>query len=208
MKGTIDQGQNYEGRMDGMPLKKVVFIITGNIHKFIEARLVLKEFGLSLVMLSVDTIEIQADSVDKIAEASVKDAARKCCMPVIVEDAGLFINALRGFPGPYSSYVFRTIGLDGILALMKNEIERTAFFESSVAFFSPTLRTPKLFRGKAEGSIIEKAKGRGGFGFDPIFSPRACNRRTFAEMQIDEKNEISHRARALRSFVEWYVAEF
>jgi XTP/dITP diphosphohydrolase len=190
------------------PLKKVVFIVTGNIHKFTEARLVLSEFGLSTAMLNVDTIEIQVDTIENVAEASVIDAVKKCHFPVIVEDAGLFIKALKGFPGPYSSYVFRTIGLKGVLKLMENVKERGAFFESVVAFSAPNRKSPKLFRGKTEGRIADQMRGQEGFGFDPIFLPISCKSKTFAEMPIAEKNELSHRAKALRAFAEWYVAGF
>jgi XTP/dITP diphosphohydrolase len=189
-------------------LKKVVFFVTGNIHKFTEARLVLKEFGLSTVMLNVDTVEIQADNIENVAKASVTDALKKCCLPLIVEDAGLFIKVLKRFPGPYSSYAFRTIGLNGILKLIENMKERKAFFESVVAFSAPTWKSPKCFSGKTEGRIAEQVKGYGGFGFDPIFFPKDGKGRTFAEMSIGEKNELSHRAKALRRFAEWYVAEF
>lgn len=194
--------------MTSKQLKKVVFFVTGNIHKFTEARLVLKEFGLSTVMLNVDTVEIQADNIENVAKASVTDALKKCCLPLIVEDAGLFIKVLKRFPGPYSSYAFRTIGLNGILKLIENMKERKAFFESVVAFSAPTWKSPKCFSGKTEGRIAEQVKGYGGFGFDPIFFPKDGKGRTFAEMSIGEKNELSHRAKALRRFAEWYVAEF
>jgi XTP/dITP diphosphohydrolase len=190
------------------PLRKVVFIVTGNIHKFTEARLVLSEFGLSTAMLNVDTVEIQADTIENVAKASAIDAVKKCRLPVIVEDAGLFIKALKGFPGPYSSYFFRTIGLNGVLKLMENVKERRAFFEAVVAFSAPNRKLPKLFGGRIEGRIAEQVKGQEGFGFDPIFFPIGVKNKTFAEMPVGEKNKLSHRAKALRAFAEWYVAEF
>jgi len=190
------------------PLETVTFLVTGNIHKFAEARVVLSEFGLSTVMLNVDAVEIQADSVERVAEASVMDAVRRCCLPVIVEDAGLFISALKGFPGPYSSYVFRTIGAEGVLKLMKNVNDRGAFFESAVAFSVPGWNSSKLFRGRTEGIIMDQMKGHGGFGYDPIFAPAGGGGKTFAEMSVDVKNRFSHRGKALRAFAEWYLAEF
>ena len=188
-------------------LRKVVFLVTGNIHKFNEAHLVLSEFGLSTAMLNVETIETQADRLEDVAKASAVDAVKKCCLPVIVEDAGLFIEALNGFPGPYSSYVFRTIETKGILKLMKDMVKRNAFFESVVAFYSSELKSPKCFHGKAEGKITEQTRGQAGFGFDPIFLPHESEGKTFAEMSITEKNRYSHRAKALREFAEWYVSE-
>ena len=194
--------------MPSEPLKKVIFLVTGNIHKFAEARLVLSKFDLSTAMLNMDIVEIQADTIEDVAKASVMDAVRKCRLPVIVEDAGLFIKALKGFPGPYSSYVFRTVGLKGVLKLMENAKERRAFFESMVAFSTPNQKSPKLFRGRIEGRIAKKAKGQEGFGFDPIFFPLGDKGKTFAEMSMNEKNKFSHRAKALRAFAEWYAAEF
>lgn len=194
--------------MTSKPLKKVIFFVTGNVHKFTEARLVLSEFGLSTVMLNVDTVEIQADKIENVAKMSAIEAVKKCCLPVIVEDAGLFIKALRGFPGPYSSYVFRTIGLDGVLKLMKNVKERNAFFASVVAFSGPNRKSPECFLGKTDGRIAEQVKGHQGFGFDPIFLPQGGKGKTFAEMSLDEKNTLSHRAKALRGFAEWYVVKF
>jgi XTP/dITP diphosphohydrolase len=190
------------------PLKKVVFLVTGNIHKFNEARLVLGEFGLSTVMLNVDTVEIQADRIEEVAQTSAKDAARKCCLPIIVEDAGLFIKALNGFPGPYSSYVLRTIGTKGILKLMKEAERRSAFFESVVAFYAPKLKAPKCFHGETEGKITNQTRGQAGFGFDPIFLAQEGDGKTFAEMSMNEKNRYSHRSKALRKFAEWYVSRF
>jgi len=189
-------------------VRKVVFLVTGNVHKFIEARLTLSEFGLSTAMLNVETIEIQADKIEDIAIASALDAVKKYRLPIIVEDAGLFIEALNGFPGPYSSYAFRTLGTSGILRLMSNENERIAFFESSVAFCSPKIKLPKCFNGKIEGKIAQRIKGSQGFGFDPIFRPEKNGEKTFGEMSIVEKNECSHRAEALRRFADWYVSEF
>jgi XTP/dITP diphosphohydrolase len=188
------------------PLKKVVFLVTGNVHKFNEARHVLNEFGLSTAMLNIDTVEIQTDSIEEIAKTSAIDATRKCCLSIIVEDAGLFIDALNGFPGPYSSYVFRTIGTRGILKLMKEVKKRNALFESVIAFHSPELKTLKCFHGEIKGKIAEQTRGLAGFGFDPIFLPHQGGGKTFAEMPLVEKNRYSHRAKALRDFAEWYVS--
>jgi len=176
------------------------------VHKFHEARHVLKEFGISTAMLNQDTTEIQADRIDAIAEASASEAAKKCNMPIFVEDAGLFINAFNGFPGPYSSYVYRTLGNQGILKLLGEVTRRDAYFYSCVAFSDPAnANLLKCFSGKVEGNIALRESGSHGFGFDPIFEPSAMVGRTFAEMTEMEKNKYSHRARALRSFGSWYM---
>jgi XTP/dITP diphosphohydrolase len=188
---------------------KIAFFVTGNVHKFQEARDVLKEFGISTVMLNLDTTEIQADDVEEIAKTSAIEAARKSRMPIFVEDAGLFIDALKGFPGPYSSYVYRTLGTEGILKLMKNAIQRDAHFYSAVAFSdSRKADTTKCFIGEVQGKIAYKEQGRMGFGFDPVFAPSAEPDKTFAEITQQEKNKHSHRAKALRKFCSWYVNHY
>jgi len=186
-------------------VNKVAFFVTGNVHKFNEARKVLAEYNIAIAMLNLEAIEIQDDSLENIAKASAADATKKSNLPVFVEDAGLFVKALNGFPGPYSSYVFRTVGTKGILKLMQNERKRDAYFLSVVAFSSPqTLLEPKCFSGVVEGKITYEERGKQGFGFDPIFQPFGGNGKTFAEMTTQEKNKYSHRAQALRKFAKWY----
>jgi XTP/dITP diphosphohydrolase len=187
----------------------VAFFVTGNVHKFNEARDVLKEFGISTAMLDLDTAEIQADDIDAIAKTSAMEAAKKSGMPIFVEDAGLFVDALKGFPGPYSSYVYRTLGTRGILRLMKDTIQRDAHFYSAVAFSdSSKASSTKCFIGKVKGKIALKEQGKMGFGFDPIFAPSDEPDKTFAEITQQEKNKWSHRAKALRKFGSWYIKHY
>ena len=185
------------------PYGRLVFFATGNVHKFDEARRVLAEFGVATAMIRAKTSEIQDDDIKNIAEASAQVAARMSHLPLIVEDAGLFIEALNGFPGPYSKYVHKTIGMEGILALLKDSQNRKACFKSAVAF-NDAEGTAKCFVGVVEGKIIDKPRGIGGFGFDPIFEPKEKPGKTFGELAVDEKNAFSHRSRALRDFAEWY----
>jgi len=186
------------------PRGRVAFFVTSNVHKFDEARRVLAEYKVAAALLNIKALEIQDDNIESIAKVSTIDAVKKCSLPIIVEDAGLFINALNGFPGPYSSYVHQTIGNQGILRLMKNIEKRNARFHSVVAFCSPE-ETPKCFHGRVTGKISQEERGGSGFGFDPIFEPSGGRGKTFAEMTTTEKNRYSHRARALRKFAEWYT---
>ena len=188
---------------------KIAFFVTGNMHKFHEARAVLREFGISTAMLNLDTTEVQADDIKVIAETSALEAAKKSGMPIFDEDAGLFIDVLKGFPGPYSSYVYRTLGTEGILKLMKDASHRDAHFYSVVAFSdSGKADSAKCFVGKVEGKIALKEHGKMGFGFDPIFAPSHKLDKTFSEMTQEEKNKRSHRAEALRKFGSWYVRHY
>ncbi len=192
--------------MDFQLERRVIFFATNNINKFNEAREVLTEYKLAVSMLRIKGDEIQSDSLEEIAKASIAKAFRKCNLSMIVEDAGLFVEALNGFPGPYAAYVYRTIENKGLLRLMENITNRKARFESAVAYYSARLRMPMVFKGVSFGEITKhdlRVRHGSGFGFDPIFKP-TNSARTFAEMTIDEKNEHSHRAMALRKFAEWY----
>jgi len=185
------------------PRGKVAYFVTSNIHKFQEARRVLSEYKIATAKLKVGAVEIQDDSLENIAKFSALDAVKNCGLPIFVEDAGLFVEALNGFPGPYSAYVYRTVGNKGILKLMKNIKKRDAYFQSVIAFSSPE-EQPICFHGKVKGKISSQERGTSGFGYDPIFGPSKGDGRTFAEMTTAQKNEYSHRAEALRKFAEWY----
>lgn len=187
----------------GFPRGKVAYFVTSNINKFQEARRVLSEYKIATAKLKVGAIEIQDDSLENIAKASALDAVKNCGLPIFVEDAGLFVEALNGFPGPYSAYVYRTVGTKSILKLMKNIKNRSAHFQSVIAF-SSSEEQPTCFHGRVKGKISSQERGTSGFGYDPIFEPSKGDGRTFAEMTTTEKNQYSHRAEALRKFAEWY----
>jgi len=173
---------------------------TGNRHKYREAYAILAELGIDLRHLEVKRVEIQADDLADIAEYSL-EAIRDDVRPIAVEDAGIFIDRYWGFPGPYSSYALRTIRLSGVLKLMAGVEKRGAIFQSVVAFGNG--EDTRLFRGVVRGRIANGIRGTGGFGYDPIFIPDEGDGRTFGEMTDEEKNAISHRARAFRSLGAW-----
>jgi len=156
-------------------------------------------------MLAARKIEIQSDSLQTIASYAAQEAADRLGVPVIAEDAGLFIDALRGFPGPYSSDIFKRLGTRGILKLMKSVSRRNAKFYSAVAYCAPGKR-PKCFTGAVDGVIDVRPRGSGGFGFDPIFVPTKGDGRTLAQMSVGEKNRISHRAVSFRRLSRWMSA--
>jgi XTP/dITP diphosphohydrolase len=185
---------------------RVIFFATGNVNKFNEARRVLGEYNIAVGMLRIKSLEIQNDSLEEVAKASAVDAFEMCHLPLIVEDAGLFVDALNGFPGPYAAYVYKTIGNQGLLKLMQGIRARKAHFSSVVAYVSGDLKSPICFSGEIQGEIASEERrgdGKSGFGFDPIFKPD-CSNKTFAEMNITEKNRYSHRASAFHSFAKWY----
>ena len=188
------------------PGSKTVFFATGNINKFNEARSILGPYGFAVALLRVKGYEIQSDDLKEIAQTSVINAYKQNRLPIFVEDAGLFINALGGFPGPYAAYVYKTIHNSGILRLMQNVNDRRAEFRSVIAYCDETLSEPKCFEGESKGEITlteRKQRGKAAFGFDPIFQPDGSGM-SFAEMTIEEKNAFSHRAKAIREFAEWH----
>ncbi len=180
-----------------------LIFVTTNRHKFEEAREIAARRGITLEHRDTPYIEIQADELEDVIRPGVQQACALLKAPCFAEDAGLFVRALQGFPGPYSNFVFRTLGNEGILKLMAGESDQRAEFRSAVGYCEPGQK-PEAFTGKVEGNIMREVKGTQGFGFDPIFSPKEGDGRTFAEMSTSEKNRLSHRARALETFFRWY----
>ncbi len=178
-----------------------IWMGTSSDHKYEEAKEVLGEYGIELERLSIDRVEIQADDPGIIAEYSLK--VLDMDIPLLIEDAGLYIDKYFGFPGPYSSYALRTITNEGILKLMEGDEDRSAKYLSAVAFRDGD--TAVTFKGEVTGEISHKEIGTGGFGYDPIFIPTEGDGRTFGEMSAEEKAKISHRARAFRQLAEWLV---
>ena len=196
----MNQKTNYPSRF---PEGKVAYFVTTNFNKFREACRILSEYKISTAQLKISALEIQDDSIEKIAKYSSLDAVQKCKLPIFVEDSGLFIDDLNGFPGPYSKYVYNKIGLAGVLKLMSRSSNRSAYFMTVVAFCKPNAK-PTLFTGKVKGTISLEIRGTSGFGYDPIFLPIKNVTKTFGEMSMIQKNRYSHRAKALRKFAEWY----
>ncbi len=175
-----------------------LYFASSNQNKFEEARLVLSEFGISLKFFRCNLEEIQAKSLEEIAVHKVSQAYLLCSKPVIVEDDGLFIKVLMGFPGPYSSFVFDTIGNKGILKLLSRQ--RSAEFRSIIAY-SGKKGDVMIFDGNVKGKISTKLQGKR-WGFDPIFIPHG---ETLTYSQLKNKNLISHRYLALKKFAHWYL---
>ena len=175
-----------------------VLFASSNKNKYQEAKKILGKFGIKVGFYKCNLTEIQADSIKEIANQKAINAFLKCKKPVIIEDDGLFINALGGFPGPFSSYVFKTIGNNGILKLLKTN--RNAKFQSVIGFCDKK-KKPKLFEANVKGKIAKNIRGKG-WGYDPIFTPSGKSK-TYAE--LSDKNELSHRYQALKKFANWYL---
>ncbi len=175
-----------------------VYFATGNPHKVEEAKLILRDYNVELMHLNTQRVEIQSSDLVEIAVYSLNQIVKDFKQPVFVEDTGLFINSLNGFPGPFSSYVFKTLGNKGIIKLMKGEADRNALFKTVIAFKESDRDQIKIFIGETLGLISEEIRGVG-WGYDPLFIPLEGDGRTYAEMSLEEKNLLSHRFKALKS---------
>ncbi|HXL50274.1 MAG TPA: XTP/dITP diphosphatase [Candidatus Limnocylindrales bacterium] len=182
--------------------RNTVWFMTENPDKFREARSILDGQGIQIRQLRRAKVEVQDSSLEKIARFAVKAASVNRTGLLVVEDSGLFIEALKGFPGPFSSYVYKTIGLKGILSLMHDQRKRNAYFQTSIAVASTNV-PPRVFTGTVRGSVSREIRGTAGFGYDPIFIPEGF-RETFGQTRADFKNKTSHRARAFLKFANWY----
>ncbi len=193
--------------LGGFPVKDTckytLYFLTSNKHKVLEVREIAGKYGVCIEQEEGGKLEIQSNSLEEIAWYAAMNYYIRHRKPVLVEDAGLFIKSLNGFPGPYSSYVYGTIGYHGILKLMEGTGDREAYFESvAVIIHEPYIIVEKA---RVYGEIAYEPRGSRGFGFDPIFIPRG-EKRTFAEMSIAEKNMYSHRARAVSRALEKFLA--
>lgn len=175
-----------------------LFFVSSNKNKFTEARTILSGFGISLEFFKCKLQEIQTNSLEEVAQHKARQAFSLCSKPIIVEDDGLFISSLKGFPGPYSSFALDTIGNKGILKLLSKQ--RGATFRSIIAYCEKEGNVV-LFGADVHGKISKKIQGSK-WGFDPIFVPEG---QTLAYSQIENKNIISHRYLALKKFANWYL---
>ncbi|MEE2811684.1 MAG: RdgB/HAM1 family non-canonical purine NTP pyrophosphatase [Candidatus Thermoplasmatota archaeon] len=185
--------------------------LTTNQGKLDEARNLFSPIGWNVQSFEVegevpDVVEPQADEIGTVALAKIAQGVEilaregRLSESLLVEDSGLFVDALPGFPGVYSAPILKSVGLEGILKLVGEH--RTANFTTVAALW--TGEVVEVFVGRCEGTISEEIKGTDGFGYDPIFIPSEGDGiRTFAEMTTDEKSAISHRGRALRALAEF-----
>lgn len=169
-----------------------VAFVTSNPGKFREAREILRPFGVRLRWLRQRLPEPQSDDLEEVARSKAS-AVRGVRGYILVEDSGLFVASLHGFPGVYSAHFLRIWGFPPILELLRRRPRAAVFRSVAVLRHGRTLRS---FVGEVHGSIATRASGRQGFGYDPIFIPRG-QRATFGRLPPDVKNAISHRARSM-----------
>ncbi|MCF2736865.1 non-canonical purine NTP diphosphatase [Bacteroides caecigallinarum] len=189
-------------------MKKLVFA-TNNAHKLEEIRAIL---GDKVEILSLNDIDCHAD-IPETADTLQGNAALKAQyiydnygLDCFADDTGLEVEALNGAPGIYSARYAGGEGHDSeanmkkLLSEMQDKDNRKARFRTVICLIEDGKE--HFFEGIVNGSIIRERKGGAGFGYDPVFVPDGYSE-TFAEMGNDEKNKISHRARAVQKLCEY-----
>ncbi|MHA1596329.1 MAG: XTP/dITP diphosphatase [Candidatus Asgardarchaeia archaeon] len=184
------------------PLGRVIKFVTSNEHKFKEVSSIMKEVGIEVEWVKMEYLEPQSSDIEEISRFSASYIRDKYSLRnFFIEDTGLFIEGLRGFPGPYSSYVFKTVGNEGILKLMEGVRDRRAYFKTALSYVDDFGKV-WTFVSEVRGFISEESRGSG-WGYDPIFIPEGYDR-TYAEMGM-EKNKVSHRRFVVLSFLDWLM---
>jgi non-canonical purine NTP pyrophosphatase (RdgB/HAM1 family) len=170
--------------------------VTGNDDKWREAERIL---GRPLARARLDLPEIQAKTTREVAREKARAAYAALGRAVIVEDAGVELHAFGGFPGPFIKFWEELGGLDSICRAVDGAGDRrvTAVCVLGVCAGADAF----VVEGRTEGTIADRPRGEGGFGWDAIFVPDG-ERRTFAEMSAAEKDAISHRRRAWEKLAE------
>ena len=188
---------------------KIVFA-TNNEHKLSEIRSILKD---KVEVLSLSDINCHVD-IPETGETLEENALQKAQyiydhyhMDVFADDTGLEVEALGGAPGVHTARYADEVDHDAeantrkLLREMAPFDNRKARFRTAIALIQ-NQESPILFEGIVNGEITREKRGEKGFGYDPVFIPEGYNE-TFAELGVDIKNQISHRARATQKLVEY-----
>ena len=202
------QRQALGARAEHLCARPVLLAATGNAHKLRELQEIFAEYYTILPMSAAGFEEDIEENGTTFAENAVIKAEAVCAAtgyPAIADDSGLMVTALNGEPGVYSARYAGKHGDDEanndlLLEKMKDITDREAFFVSDLALKLPG-QEPIIAEGRCPGVILRERRGTGGFGYDPLFLYEPLGK-TFAEVNAEEKNAVSHRARACAAMKE------
>lgn len=152
-----------------------ITLVTGNWAKVAISKEHLEPLGFEIDNKKMDTIEIQADTVEEVAKYSAKYASDKLKCNVVKNDTGIIIDGLNGFPAAYTHYVQDTIGEDGVLKLMEGVKNRKARFVQALAYCEYG-KEPVVFSSITEGRISTEKQGKYGWCWDFIFIPEGADK--------------------------------
>ena len=186
-------------------MSKLIYLTT-NLHKVNEANHFFNEkygFGVEIMNPDFEIIEIQAKTCAEVAAFSAKYAADKLKKAVLKSDAGLYVDALGGLPGPYNAYFDKQIGVEKFLEMLKNEKNRRARIEHCFAYCEPG-KEPVVFSGGGTGRIAMKPRGRLGRWHSFFYIPDG-ETKTLSELQEEDyEKEAKFWGNAIEQFAEWY----
>jgi len=168
-------------------------LITGNEGK---AREYAAMLGIEVLPVEIPLLEIQSLDPVEVVQTKVADAYAKLGSPVLVDDTGLRIAEWNGLPGALVSWFLQSVGPRGILTMASGIRDRRATVTTALGYADAD--GIQVFTGSLEGTLTTEIRGSGGFGYDSIFLPDGGDK-TFAEMTGAEKNEVSHRRRAVEA---------
>jgi non-canonical purine NTP pyrophosphatase (RdgB/HAM1 family) len=174
---------------------KPFVLVTRNLGKIAEARLAL---GSDLETVLADLPEIQSLDYLEVVRAKADEAWRQVGRPLIVEEAGLDLAALNGFPGPLVKWMLKAVGAEGLArtAVSLEDVRATA----RCFLFYKDGDQELIAEGRTDGTLILPGRGTYGFGWDPVFLPEG-DTHTFAELTGLEKDAVSHRGKAWREML-------
>jgi len=167
---------------------KPLFFITGNNLKFEVARKAMSGTGIKLIQKELNTPEIQSTSTEEIASFSAKWACDLLGEPVILSDAGYYIEALNGFPGPFIKYINEWLSADDILRLMVGKGNRKVVVKDCLVYCEPG-KKPAIFCDFAKGTIANKKGSRGKTSINEIFIPEGYDK-VESDIPRDEMKEF------------------
>ena len=191
-----------------------VVMASNNAHKIAELRAILSAYGLDVVSQREAGVHVEPEETGTTFEENSRIKAvavmQACGLPAVADDSGLMVDALNGEPGVYSARyggpdcISDSDRIDYLLKKLENvpEGKRTAKFVSVITLVTPDGKEI-VARGECPGRILHEVHGSNGFGYDPVFYVPEQGK-TFAELSPEEKNAISHRARALQEFCRLY----
>lgn len=163
---------------------------------------------LSMTDVFAENIDVpeKGKTFEENAQIKAKTIGQLSGMITLADDSGLEIEALNGEPGVYSA---RYAGTDEkrikkVLKKLKNNRNRKARFYCAISVYDPDSGELKTYNGIVNGSITQEQEGKGGFGYDPIFYSAELGK-TFSQATMEEKNQISHRKRALVNASSWVI---
>ncbi|TPX59225.1 hypothetical protein PhCBS80983_g02578 [Powellomyces hirtus] len=176
-----------------------VTFVTGNANKLLEVQQILEPAGVNIKSHSLDLPEYQGTTTF-VSQEKARAAANILGSPVLTEDTSLCFKAMNDLPGPYIKWFMAGLGHEGLNKMLAGFDDKSADAVCTFAYCKPG-GEPIVFEGRNQGTIVP-ASGPVGFGWDPIFKPDGYDT-TYAEMQKDIKNTISHRFRALEKVLEF-----